>query len=314
MKARYNSQLSSQFSKFIATVLSNKRLFIKISLLIILFLFAIGSIIPIMIKVWSRYDYSHGFVIPLISLYFVWLKREKLKKIPILPNYLGGMIILGLGSLMLMLSTIGSVVIVQLLSIIVIITGLILLILGTQQLKALSLPVAYLILAVPVFDLFYDKISFPIQVFLAKVTSPILNFCDVPVFQNAQYLELPAHTLEIAPECSGLSFLISFIAIGIPLAYFTQKSLLRRLLLIAFAIFCCIASNILRITLIGLWTYYSGKNVHGPLHIFIGAFISVIGFIFLFIGAWFFAEVRPGQQKKQQIKRSSPIGYKYRCK
>jgi EpsI family protein len=294
-------QPQTLYSKMISIPLPYKMMAAKLCLLGGAFIFAISKMIPIMMKVWSRPDYSHGFLIPFISLYLIWFKREKLRELPVLPNYAGGAALLILGSSALILGTIGSVAIVQLASVIVMITGLILLLLGTGYLRALSLPVAYLVFSVPILDLIYFKISYPLQLFFSKSASLLLTQCNVPVFQHAQYIELPSVMLEVAPECSGINFLVSFLAIGIPLAYFTQKSLLRRISLVVFAVFCCISANLLRIFLIGFWSYHGGEFVHGPFHIFVGAFIGVVGYIFLFLGAWFFAEATPPKLKKLEL-------------
>ncbi|MEW6110132.1 MAG: exosortase W [Nitrospirota bacterium] len=314
MKFPDNAQKVIDNSKLISFTMTNRLTAIKIFLVIGIFLFAIGSIIPLMSKIWSRYDYSHGFLIPFISLYLIWLKRNNLKPIAIKPHYAGGLIVLISGCLMLILSKIGSVAMIQLLSVIVMIAGTILLLLGVKYSKALAIPVAYLVLTVPLLDLIHDKISFPLQLFSATIVSTVLSFLNIPVFQNAQYLEFPSITLEVAPECSGISFLISFIAIGIPLAYFTQKSIFRRIMLVAYAIFCCIFANLLRIMLMGFWTYHGGEYVHGPFHIFIGAFISVVGFIFLFLGAFIFAETTPRQLQRYQPEKEKTSGLMFDSK
>ena len=278
-----------------------KSMWIKASLIISAFIFLSQSIFHDMVRVWSRPDYSHGFLIPFISLYYIWLKRADLRKVPVEPGYAAGVCVLIAGGIGLILGKAASVVLVQIISLIVVIIGLILLLGGEKYLKALALPVLYLLFAAPIFDLVYREISLPLQIFFSSASALLLRAFNVPVFQHAQFLELPRVSLEVAPECSGMGFLISFVAIGIPLAYFTQKSRLRRSLLVLFAVFCCIMANLLRITLIGLWSHFGGEYVHGPGHILVGTFMSVVGFIFLFVGAWIFSEVRPGRKGESPV-------------
>jgi len=40
-------------------------------------------------------NYSHGFLIVPLALYFVWERREKLQKIPAAPSALGFVVVLG---------------------------------------------------------------------------------------------------------------------------------------------------------------------------------------------------------------------------
>ena len=257
------------------------------------FAFAYFETILSFFKTWSgRDDYSHGFLVLPISLYFVWHEREKLKNIPIQPCILGGIIPTVIGSLMLLLGRISSVTTVQQISIIIILPGLVLMILGTRYLRALSLPLFYLIFMIPsIIDLFISKIHWPFQLFSAVVAGKILKIINIPILQNAQYLELPNMTLEVANACSGVRYLITIIAIGIPLAYYTQKNWTRRVALVSLAVTVGIIINPIRIALVGIWGYNGGKVDHGPLHIFQGFFVSVVGFISLFCLAWIISKI-----------------------
>jgi EpsI family protein len=181
---------------------------------------------------------------------------------------------------------------VQQVSIVFTVPGLVLMLLGTQFLRALVLPLSYLIFMIPpFFDLLIQKIHWPLQLFSAVTASKMLSLLTIPVFQRANFLVLPSTTLEVAEACSGVRYLISIIALGIPLAYVTQRTWIRRVLLIAAGLIIGVIINPLRITLIALWAYHGGQILHGPLHIFQGLFVSVIGFILLFVLAWGFAKI-----------------------
>jgi exosortase len=269
-----------------------ENIWIKVGLLLVAFAFPYGRVIPLLLMTWSRDDYSHGFLIPLIALYFVWVDRKRLRTLPIQPNILGGLILMLMGSLMLMMGNIGGVFIFQELSLIVIIPGLVLILLGTRYLIALALPLAYLILMVPVLDEVIDKIHWPFQIFSAKMGSTLLKFFDIPFFLRSNYFELPNMTLEVAEECSGVRYLISIMAIGIPLAYFTQRGWWRKITLVISSMIIGILSNGVRVAFVVLCAYYyGGNNIQGPFHIFQGLFVSVVGFIFLFILAWLLSKI-----------------------
>ena len=269
-----------------------ENIWIKVGLLVGAFVFAYAKVMPLLVRTWSRDDYSHGFIVPIIALYFIWVDRKRLRNLLIQPNILGGLPLTLLGSFMLMIGNIGSVVIIQELSLIVIIPGLILMLLGTRYLMALALPLAYLILMVPILDEVIDKIHWPFQLFSAKMGSTLLKIFDIPFFMRSNYFELPNMTLEVAEECSGVRYLISIIAIGIPLAHFTQRSWWRKIALVITALIIGILSNGVRVAFVVLCAYYYGKNnIHGPFHMFQGLFVSIVGFIFLFISAWFLSKV-----------------------
>lgn len=290
------------------------KLWLNVSILAIAFAFAYFETILSFFKTWwGRDDYSHGFLIPFISLYFVWHKRDELRNIPIEPNIIGGLILTSIASLMLLTGHIGSVIMVQQISILIVIPGIVLTLLGTNYLKALILPLTYLIFMIPpILDLFIGNIHWPFQLFSAAMAAKLLGFVSIPVFNHAQYLELPNMTIEVANVCSGVRYLISIVAISIPLAFFTQRKTLLRLLFVASAIIIGILINPLRIALICIWTYYTGGDVHGPSHIFQGFFVSQVGFVLLFILAWVFSKIpsnkmKISQKNKDIIKNSFTI-------
>ena len=266
---------------------------VKVSLLIGAFVFAYGRVMFSLIDTWARDDYSHGFLVPLISFYFVWTERNKLRQLPIQPNIFGGLVLTLMGALMLIMGEIGGVVIIQELSLIIVLPGLVMMIFGKKYLKALSLPLAYLILMVPILDEIIARIHWPFQLLSATIAAKLLEIFNIPLIEKAQYLELPNITLKVAEECSGIRYLISIVAVGIPLAYFTQKKKWKKTVLVIAAVIIAILSNGVRVGLIGLWSYYhQSYAIHGPFHVFQGFFVSMIGFIFLFIGAWFLNRFR----------------------
>lgn len=253
---------------------------------ILVFAFAYSATLTLMVRTWFfSADAYHGVLVPFISLYFVWAGRERLKEIPVRPNIIGGMALFIIGNLILLLGRAGSVIMVELFSVVVIIPAIVLMLLGARFLRALILPLSYLVLMVPFLDA-VDEIHRPFQDMSAAMGVRLLSLLNIPVFHNGLYLELPGIVLEVAVACSGLNFLLSIIAVSVPLAVFTLNRVWQRAAIIALAVFIGVVSNWLRITLIGVWTYMGGKGVHGPLHIFQGFFVSVIGFIFLFICAW----------------------------
>lgn len=276
-------------------------IWIKVGFLVGAFLFAYGRVMPLLVRTWSRDDYSHGFLVPIIALYFIWVDRRRLKTLLVEPNLIGGLILTLMSSLMLLMGVIGGSVIIQELSLIVMIPGLILMLLGKRYLMALALPLIYLILMVPILDEVIEKIHWPFQLFSATMSSTVLKIFNIPFFQNAQFIELPNIRLEVAEECSGIRYLISIIAIGIPLAHFSQKGWWRKIVLVVTAVVIGILANGIRVGLICIWAYYyGGYHVHGPLHIFQGLFVSIVGFIFLFISAWLLSKIPYSKAKHFQ--------------
>lgn len=256
----------------------------------------------------TRQDYSHGFLVPLVSLYLIKIKWEKLKHCPIKP-----IPVLGLGLVLLALAgffvgVAGGVITVSSLSFIGILTGLTLLLFGYPHLQALALPFAYLIFMTPVLDVVVDPVHHPLQLLAAKVVSALFPIAGVPTYLDGTFIHFPNGVLEVAIQCSGASFLISILAIGLPLASLALRTWWSRVALILAALVISIMANWARVSLIGMIGYLWGwgPQVHGPLHILQGMLVYWVGFGALFTGAWILAKVE--QRRMNPTGRPAMIG------
>lgn len=281
------------------------KVWVELGLLAGVFALLYSSVFASLVHAWWENDaFSHGFFVPLISLYLIWIRRDRLKDISLEPNLAGGIAVVVIAGLIFLSGDLSSVVLLKELSLIVMIAGLILLLMGGAYLKALSFPVSYLLFMVPFLRGVTDRVYWPFQIFAAKAGTALLKAAGVPVLLESQYIELPNIKLEVAVECSGVHYLISIIAIGIPLAYLTQKTWTRKIGLVSFAVAIAIFANALRIAFIGVWAYYyDASHIHGPFHIFQGFLVSQVGFVVLFIGAWILSSIPVrSAQKKEVIK------------
>jgi EpsI family protein len=231
-------------------------------------------------------DFSHGFFVIGFAGYLAWRKRRDISRLTPTPSYLWGVLFLVCATTLLAIGKLASASILEQVSLLPMLAGLILLILGRQYLRLLGLPLAYLIFMIP-FDDIVDQLHWPLQLLSATIAALLLPLFGIPVLHENIYLHLPRITLEVAEVCSGVRYLVSIVAIGVPLAYLTQAAWQRRLAVVGFAIGAAIAANGFRVALIGVWSHYVGGNIlHGPSHILTGVFVSWIGFGAVFFAAW----------------------------
>lgn len=247
---------------------------------------------------WGSDDYTHGFLVPLIALYIVWRKGPELLETEAAPAIKSGALLMALAGAMLVAGKAGSILVLQELSIPLMIGALVLLLAGPAFLKALWFPIAYLLFMVKIFGDGPERFHWPFQLLAADIGVWVLQAVGIPAYKEVQFIQLPNIMLEVAAACSGLRFLVSIIAIGIPLAWLTQRSWTRRVGLLAFAILIAVLANGARVALIGVWAFYGGSVVHGPMHVFQGMFVAWVGFIALFAGAWFLSR-RGGPQRTE---------------
>jgi len=228
-------------------------------------------------------DYSHGFLVPLLSGYFVWERREKLRSLPAAPSP-WGIILLGGGLLMLLIGSAGSELYMQRTSIIVVIAGLVLLMLGREFLRVLLFPIAFLFFMVPLPAIIVNAVAFPLQLFAAKTATFCLYNFGIPVLREGNVIVLAGTTLEVAEACSGIRSLQALLALGTVYAYFTQHVMWKRWTLVLLSIPIAIAANAFRVTGTGVLTHYWGvEAAQGFYHTFEGWLIFVVAFALLLI-------------------------------
>lgn len=236
-----------------------------------------------LLEVWSHNDYSHGYLVPFVSLYLVWEQRERFRQQPIVPEYAWATIVI-LGSLIqLIVSRSSAFIQIEGASLFLMIPGVLLLIFGRPITRASLLPWLYLSFMLPWFDLFLRSFQPYFQRITAVLGSKLLSLI-YPVFLNDIYIQLPSIKLEVARECSGVAFFISVLAIGVPLVYLTQRSWGRAVLVLVLGIIITILANAFRVATAGLLGENFGSGLlHGPAHILQGWLVAWIGWIGLFI-------------------------------
>ncbi len=226
-------------------------------------------------------DYSHGFLVPLMCAYFAWERRAKLLALPLAPN-VWGIGLLGFGLLMLVIGSVGAELYLQRTSVIVVLAGLALLLLGRDYLRVLAFPIAFLFFMVPLPAIVVNMVSFPLQIFAAETAAFCLFKIGIPVLREGNVIELAGTTLEVAEACSGIRSLQALLALGTVYAYFSQRAMWKRWLLVLLSIPIAIIANAFRVTGTGVLANYWGlEAAEGFYHTFAGWLIFVVAFVLL---------------------------------
>jgi exosortase len=263
-----------------------RRLWLEAGAVVVLFAGLYAGVFADLVRAWLDSDiYRHGFLVPFVALYLVWIRREALRAIPVAPSWAVGLPFVCAAGAMLLAGRAGSAAIAEEVSLLVMLPGLVALLLGTGWLRALALPIGYLFFMVPVLADGTDWVHWPFQLLAANLGVWLLQVFGFPAFQQGVLIELPGVTLEVAEACSGIRFMISIVAVGIPLAYLTQRGWSRRVGLVLFAVGVGVLANGFRVALIGVWAFYGGEVLKGPMHVFQAMFVAWIGYVALFAAA-----------------------------
>lgn len=229
--------------------------------------------------------YSYGYTVPAISLFLLWVRRDKFQARPLRPARLSGVAIIALALLMQVLGQVASIQVIQQIGFLVAIVGVVLFLFGTNYLAVSAPAIAYLLFMVPIWDTFTEPLHWPFQNYSAQLGVALMQWIGIPVYRDGTFIALPNLLLEVARECSGINYLIAVLALALPLAFLRLRQNWRRVLLVVSALTIAALANGLRVALIGTLAHYEvGSPLHGPFHVLHGLFVAGIGYVVLFVG------------------------------
>ncbi len=197
-------------------------------------------------------DFSHGWVVPLVSLGIIWHRRRELMAAPKEVSRLGLAVVIG--SLLLhWLGAKSQQTRLSLLALIGLLWGVPFYLFGRDVAKILFFPCAYLIFCIPLN--FLDSLTFPLRIFVTIVATALLNGLGIAAQRSGSAIYSMAgggFSFDVADPCSGLRSLLAMTALTAVYAYLTQRTLLKKWILFLSSIPLAIIGNIARITSVAL--------------------------------------------------------------
>jgi EpsI family protein len=248
--------------------------------------FAFRDALAGMVHVWNVSPmYSYGFTVPAISAYLLWTRRGALEVLTPKPSWVAGASLGATAALMGVVADQGSIQVLAQLAFLVALAAGVCLVLGTAYLKVAWAAFAYLLLMIPMWDGLTETLHQPFQERSAAIGLWLLQAIGVPAYREGTVIGLPALTIEVARQCSGVNYLVAVLALGLPMSYVYLTGVWRRALLLTSALVIAALSNGLRVALIGLLAHLDvGSPLHGPFHMLHGLFVAGIGYVVLFVG------------------------------
>ncbi|MFH1716568.1 MAG: exosortase/archaeosortase family protein [Planctomycetota bacterium] len=278
--------------------------YVRIAIISGLFSFLFRNEIRSIVRGWlADSSWSHGFLIPLFSLYFVNQRKADILNLRAGPNYLGlaflicGILLYPFNMVHLQYGYLSSIDMIATLGAIVLFLG------GWNLVKHTWLPIAFLIFAVPLPERYYRALTIPMRAWAATIASTLLNLVPgleaaargvvIDVFYKGRVLE-PA--LDVAEACSGMRLLMAFVALGAAMAYLHHRPLWQRIVLLASTVPIAILCNIVRVTVTGfIYVLIHPRYAQGIYHDMLGLAMlplafALYGLLALFMSSLFIDE------------------------
>lgn len=281
---------------------------------------------------WTDENYSHGLLIPFIIAYILWTQRDRLARKTIRPSAFWGGIAVICGLFALWAGTAGAELFMQRTSLVLILAGTVIYFWGFGLLRLLLVPLALLLLAIPIPAILFNKVAFPLQLFASRCAVWAMTLFDIPVLRQGNVIELlplgarETKKLEVVEACSGIRSLMTLVTLAVVFAYFTHPrpegpndnpksggwgywktyGFWRSALIVMSAVPIAILTNALRVSGTGVLAHYYGIEIaDGFFHSFSGWVVYIVAFVMLLAVGWIMDRFRPRAQRSSAAVRSS---------
>jgi len=256
---------------------------------LVLVILTMVTYIPTFIWMYDRWNekdtyYSHGILVPFISIFLIWLQRKELSKMKLNPTALGWLFFIP-AMLVHMISALWRIYFTSGFSLLPVLAGLVLLFLGKEYLKKLMFPILFLIFMIPLPLVAIANISFKLKIFAAQVSTLALNnLFGIPALRDGSVIKTMHAYIIVGDPCSGIRSLIALIALGALMAYFSNISRPRKAILFIASLPIAVSTNIVRIVALSLVSeMYGSKFSTGLFHDTMGVLVFVLAFLGLLL-------------------------------
>ena len=221
------------------------------------FTWAYWTTLASMVRKWNvDPQYSHGYLVPLISAYVLWVRRDHLDVSRLRPSWWGVPVVLaGLG-----LRLFGAHFYYEwfdALSIVPVLAGICLLVGGLAALQWAWLGIAFLVFMVPLPFTLETALRDPLKSIATAGSTFALQTIGIPALAEGHVIAVNEQRMEVEEACSGLSMLMVFFALSTAVAILSERALWERIVVVLSAVPIALIANVGRITLTGIF-YVAG--------------------------------------------------------
>ncbi|MGA2328774.1 MAG: exosortase/archaeosortase family protein [Bryobacteraceae bacterium] len=225
-------------------------------------------------------DMGHGFFVPVVAGYIAWQRRDELLSAEVSPSW-WGLAVLAWGALQLYFATVGAELFLARTAFIVSVAGMILLLGGVRILRILAFPLFLLLFMVPIPAIIYNQVTFKFQLIASRLAEGALALLGVPVLREGNILELASQKLSVVEACSGIRSLLTLSFLSLVYAYFFDKKVWMRFVLLAATVPIAIVANASRVTVSGLLSEVNPHLAEGMFHAASGWLIFMVALAIL---------------------------------
>ncbi len=250
-------------------------------------------------------DWGHAYMVPLISAFAVWSRRDELAKLRAEVYWPGALpLAVGIGAhYFWSLSPAPGTHMFQGAALVLCVAGLSLLLLGPRIFAMIAFPIAYLAFGVTISEMVMNKITFQLQMIATNGSAVLLQMLGFAVDLKGNTVTLTMSDgsqlpLNVAEACSGMRMVVAFVALAVAVAFLSTRLWWQRVALVLLATPVAVLTNVVRVASLGVAGVISPGLATGEAHALIGVLWLVPGFL-LFMGiGWALKKMVRGEPSK----------------
>jgi exosortase len=297
-----------------------KLLLVQLAILAILLAWHYWHVLDRLVWLWrTKGDWSHGFIIPLFSLYYLYLRRDR---IPLalagssrLSRWAGAMLLTA-AFVLYVRSTFVQQEYPKAISLVLTVFGVALMVAGWPMTRWAWFAIAFLLFALPVPDRLYEQLTMPLREVAARISAAILSVLPgmlaEPQGTLVEYIyKGRSGTLDVERACSGMRLLVTMSALGVAMAFLNERPLWQRMIVILACVPIAIFCNIVRVTTTGFLFVFGREDLaSGAPHMLLGLGMLLVAFALYsamnyVLGHLFVDAAAPAPQTSEAVEVSS---------
>jgi exosortase D (VPLPA-CTERM-specific) len=218
----------------------------------------------------SQEEYSHGFLIPVVTAWLLWTRRDALRASIGQPSWIGPTLIL-LAIAVHVTGELSAIFILSQIGFIIALMGIVLGVGGYPLLKVAFMPIAFLLFAIPLPYFIDAELTLRLQLVSSELGVFFIRLFGIPVYLDGNVIDMGNYKLQVVEACSGLRYLYPLLSLSFLAAYLFHAPLWQRVLVFLSGIPIAIGMNGFRIGLVGILVNHWGiAMAEGALHLFEG--------------------------------------------
>lgn len=209
-------------------------------------------------------EYSHIFLVPLLAVWLLWVRRLRMTQIRISGTMIGPVFIGAGWALSYLGFNYGGQAVFHLGALLVVL-GCVFSVLGKQALFRFLPAVLVLLFIVPVPAGLRQEIALPLQNWTARIAQFLLDLARIDTVVSGNTLAINGERVQVAEACNGMRMVFPMLLISYAFAFALPLRPGVRITLVLISPVVALACNVLR-TLPTIWLYGKAGNLSGDEH------------------------------------------------